>query len=152
MSSINSKRTLCVLSQKLHQAGVELPEAGKKGAGPQEENKSLKEEVKTLNEELDTTKKGEEPDGLGGVLVPPARFWVRGLWTAEKRFIIRTGRGATGNQSEGVGGGGYNRRGAETPFIGKLRSFADEQRREVFVRTVSYRTVSYRIVSYRPVL
>lgn len=37
---------------------MELPEAGKKGAGPQEENKALKEEVKTLKEELDTTKKG----------------------------------------------------------------------------------------------
>lgn len=46
--------------QKLREAGVELPEAGKKGAGPQEENRSLKEEVKTLKEELDTTKKGEE--------------------------------------------------------------------------------------------
>lgn len=52
--------SLCLLSQKLHEAGVELPEGGKKGAGPHEENKSLKEEVKTLKEELDTTKKGEE--------------------------------------------------------------------------------------------
>lgn len=59
---------------------MELPEAGKKGAGPQEENKALKEEVKTLKEELDTTKKGEEqkecfslPPGnlVGGVSVPP---------------------------------------------------------------------------------
>lgn len=39
---------------------MELPEARKKGAGPQEENRSLKEELKTLKEELDTTKKGEE--------------------------------------------------------------------------------------------
>lgn len=45
--------------QKLHEAGVDLPEAGKKGAGPQEENKSLKEEVKTLKEDLDSSKKGE---------------------------------------------------------------------------------------------
>lgn len=37
-----------------------MPEPGKKGAGPQEENKILKGEVKTLKEELDTTKKGEE--------------------------------------------------------------------------------------------
>lgn len=37
-----------------------MPEAGKKGVGPQEENKTLKEEVKTLKEELDTTKKGKE--------------------------------------------------------------------------------------------
>lgn len=37
-----------------------MPEAGKKGAGPQEENRTLKEEVKTLTEELNTTKKGEE--------------------------------------------------------------------------------------------
>eukprot|EP00066_Takifugu_rubripes_P030889 XP_011620155.1 PREDICTED: B-cell receptor-associated protein 31 [Takifugu rubripes] len=49
--------SLSVLSQKLQEAGVELPEAGKKGAGPQEENKALKEEVKTLKEALDTTKK-----------------------------------------------------------------------------------------------
>lgn len=41
---------------------MELPEAGKKGPGPQEENKTLKEEVKTLKEQLDTNKKGEEED------------------------------------------------------------------------------------------
>lgn len=40
---------------------MEVPEAGKKGAGPQEENKTLKEEVKTLKEELDAAKKGENP-------------------------------------------------------------------------------------------
>lgn len=39
-----------------------MPEPGKKGAGPQEENKILKGEVKTLKEELDTTKKGEEEE------------------------------------------------------------------------------------------
>lgn len=48
--------------QKLRDAGVEVPEPGKKGAGPQEENKILKGEVKTLKEELDTTKKGEEEE------------------------------------------------------------------------------------------
>lgn len=42
---------------------MDLPEAGKKGAGPQEENKSLKEEVKTLKEDLDSTKTGEEQLG-----------------------------------------------------------------------------------------
>lgn len=55
-----------LLLQKLREAGVELPEAGKKGAGPQEENRSLKEEVKTLKDELDTTKKGEEGGGGAG--------------------------------------------------------------------------------------
>ncbi|CAB1430748.1 unnamed protein product [Pleuronectes platessa] len=45
------------LQEKLRNAGVEVPEAGKKGAGPQEENKNLKEEVKTLKEERDATKK-----------------------------------------------------------------------------------------------
>lgn len=44
--------------QKLHDAGIEVPEAGKKGPGVQEENKSLKEDVKTLKEELEATKKG----------------------------------------------------------------------------------------------
>uniref|UniRef100_A0A3B4EZT2 Endoplasmic reticulum transmembrane protein n=1 Tax=Pundamilia nyererei TaxID=303518 RepID=A0A3B4EZT2_9CICH len=34
-----------------------LQEAGKKGPGPQEENKTLKEEVKSLKEELEATKK-----------------------------------------------------------------------------------------------
>lgn len=47
-----------LLQEKLRDAGVEVPEVGKKGgAGPQEENKTLKEEVKTLKEELDTAKK-----------------------------------------------------------------------------------------------
>lgn len=45
--------------QKLHEAGVDVPETGKKGAGPQEENKTLKEEVKTMKEDLDSTRKGE---------------------------------------------------------------------------------------------
>lgn len=44
---------------------MELPEAGKKGAGPQEENKTLKEEVKTLKEDLDSSRKGEEQTGTG---------------------------------------------------------------------------------------
>lgn len=51
-----------LFEQKLRDAGVELPDARKKGPGPQEENKTLKEEVKTLKEELDTNKKGEEED------------------------------------------------------------------------------------------
>nr|XP_020470654.1 B-cell receptor-associated protein 31 [Monopterus albus] len=46
-----------LLQEKLRDAGVEVPEAGNKGAGPQEENQNLKAEVKTLKEELDTTKK-----------------------------------------------------------------------------------------------
>lgn len=47
-----------LLQEKLRDAGIEVPEAGKtRGPGPQEENKTLKEEVKTLKEELDTTKK-----------------------------------------------------------------------------------------------
>lgn len=46
-----------------------MPEAGKKGAGLQEENKSLKDEMKTLKEELDTTKKGKEDETK-----------VRGMW------------------------------------------------------------------------
>lgn len=37
-----------------------MPEDGKKGPGPQEENKTLKAEVKSLKEELETTKKGED--------------------------------------------------------------------------------------------
>lgn len=62
--------------QKLRDAGVELPEAGKKGAGPQEENKSLKEEVKALKEDLDSTKKGEE--GIGCFALKPGdlRSWT----------------------------------------------------------------------------
>lgn len=46
---------------------MEVPEAGKKRAGPQEENRTLKEEVKTLKEELDATKKGEEGKENQGV-------------------------------------------------------------------------------------
>lgn len=46
--------------QKLHEAGIELPEARKKGVGIQEENKALKEELKTLKEHLQDTKKGQE--------------------------------------------------------------------------------------------
>ncbi|KAI3357914.1 hypothetical protein L3Q82_016300, partial [Scortum barcoo] len=46
-----------LLQEKLREAGVEVPEAGKKGAGPQEENRSLKEEVKSLKEDLETSKK-----------------------------------------------------------------------------------------------
>lgn len=49
--------------QKLRNAGIEIPEVGKKITGPQEENKNLKEEVKTLKAELDNTKKGK---GGGG--------------------------------------------------------------------------------------
>ena len=51
-----------LFQQKLRNAGLDLPEAGKKGAGPVEENKNLKEEVKTLKEELDNNKKGEEEE------------------------------------------------------------------------------------------
>lgn len=51
---------LSLFKQKLRDAGIEVPESGKKGPGPQEENKTLKAEVKTLKEELETTKKGEE--------------------------------------------------------------------------------------------
>ncbi|XP_037541005.1 B-cell receptor-associated protein 31 [Nematolebias whitei] len=46
-----------LLQEKLHEAGIEVPEGGKPGAGPQEENKTLKEELKTLQKELDNTKK-----------------------------------------------------------------------------------------------
>ncbi|XP_004086381.1 B-cell receptor-associated protein 31 [Oryzias latipes] len=46
-----------LLQEKLQAAGIEVPEGGKKGAGPQEENKVLKGELKTLTEELETTKK-----------------------------------------------------------------------------------------------
>lgn len=49
--------------QKLHEAGVDVTETGKKGAGLQEENKTLKEEVKTMKEDLDSTKKGEQQTG-----------------------------------------------------------------------------------------
>lgn len=48
---------LRVCVQKLREAGIEIPEAGK-AAGLQEENKALKSEVKTMKEELDSTKKG----------------------------------------------------------------------------------------------
>ncbi|XP_057685612.1 B-cell receptor-associated protein 31 [Corythoichthys intestinalis] len=46
-----------VLQEKLREAGLEVPEPGKKGEGVQAENKTLKEEVKTLKEELEATKK-----------------------------------------------------------------------------------------------
>ncbi|XP_077583514.1 B-cell receptor-associated protein 31 [Stigmatopora nigra] len=46
-----------LLQEKLREAGLELPAAGTKGEGVQEQNKSLKEEVKTLKEELEATKK-----------------------------------------------------------------------------------------------
>ncbi|KAM4610385.1 B-cell receptor-associated protein 31 isoform 1-T2 [Polymixia lowei] len=45
------------LQEKLRDAGISLPEVGKKRAGVEEENQTLKQEVKTLKEELDTTKK-----------------------------------------------------------------------------------------------
>ncbi|KAK5621339.1 b-cell receptor-associated protein [Crenichthys baileyi] len=45
------------LQEKLLEAGIEVPEAGKKGVGLQDENKSLKEELKTLKEQLQDTKK-----------------------------------------------------------------------------------------------
>lgn len=48
------------LQQKLRDAGLEVPEVGKKGAGDasvEEENKTLKTEVKSLTEELEATKK-----------------------------------------------------------------------------------------------
>ncbi|XP_031421728.1 B-cell receptor-associated protein 31 [Clupea harengus] len=48
----------CVLSQKLRDAGLEIPEVGAKpGVSVQEENKTLKEEVKKLKDELDGNKK-----------------------------------------------------------------------------------------------
>ncbi|KAM9856380.1 B-cell receptor-associated protein 31 isoform 1-T2 [Aulostomus maculatus] len=46
-----------LLQEKLCDAGIEVPEGGKKGPGVQEENKTLKEEVKSLKEELEATKK-----------------------------------------------------------------------------------------------
>ncbi|XP_072305528.1 B-cell receptor-associated protein 31 isoform X2 [Eucyclogobius newberryi] len=45
-----------LLQEKLREAGIDIPEAGK-AAGLQEENKSLKSELKTLKEELDSSKK-----------------------------------------------------------------------------------------------
>ncbi|KAF3861044.1 hypothetical protein F7725_001299 [Dissostichus mawsoni] len=53
-------RKYSVPEKKLRDAGLDLPEVGKKGAGPVEENKNLKEEVKTLKEELDNNKKGNK--------------------------------------------------------------------------------------------
>lgn len=45
-----------LLQEKLREAGVEVPEAGKKkGKGLQEENAELKEQLKTLKEELNNT-------------------------------------------------------------------------------------------------
>lgn len=52
-----------MIPQKLRDAGIEAPGAGKKGAGPQEENRALKEEVKTLTEQLNVTKKGKSEAG-----------------------------------------------------------------------------------------
>ncbi|KAM9785948.1 LOW QUALITY PROTEIN: B-cell receptor-associated protein 31 [Neosynchiropus ocellatus] len=46
-----------LLQEKLRDAGIEVPEAGRKGPGVQEENKALKEDVKSLKEELEGTKK-----------------------------------------------------------------------------------------------
>ncbi|KAM4571723.1 B-cell receptor-associated protein 31 [Fundulus diaphanus] len=46
-----------LLQEKLREAGIDAPEATKKGAGLQEENKTLKEELKTLKEQLQDTKK-----------------------------------------------------------------------------------------------
>ncbi|XP_072569143.1 B-cell receptor-associated protein 31 [Paramormyrops kingsleyae] len=46
------------LQEKLREAGIPVPELGKKaGGGVEEQNKALKEDVKKLKEELDTTKK-----------------------------------------------------------------------------------------------
>ncbi|KAG5838868.1 hypothetical protein ANANG_G00228210 [Anguilla anguilla] len=46
------------LQEKLRDAGIDVPEAGKKpGASLEEENKTLKTEVKKLKDELDATKK-----------------------------------------------------------------------------------------------
>ncbi|XP_017259508.1 B-cell receptor-associated protein 31 isoform X2 [Kryptolebias marmoratus] len=44
-------------NEKLREAGIQVPEGGKPGAGPQEENKTLKEELKTLKKELEDTKR-----------------------------------------------------------------------------------------------
>lgn len=66
----------CTFLQKLQAAGIEVPEGGKKGAGPQEENKVLKGELKTLTEELETTKKGEDnqrTEGWEGLGLKPCR-------------------------------------------------------------------------------
>ncbi|XP_077438966.1 B-cell receptor-associated protein 31 [Vanacampus margaritifer] len=46
-----------ILQGKLREAGLDVPEVGKKGGGVHEENKTLKEDVKTLKEELDATRK-----------------------------------------------------------------------------------------------
>lgn len=90
---------------------MEVPEGGKKGAGPQEENKSLKEEVKTLREDLDSTRKGEEPKGsscLGAPLLSGAPGgedhhtapWSSGRVRQEGKglnFRREGGKAATGN-------------------------------------------------------
>ena len=45
--------------QKLREAGIDIPEVGKKaGVSHEEENKLLKTEVKNLKDELDATRKG----------------------------------------------------------------------------------------------
>ncbi|KAM4737338.1 B-cell receptor-associated protein 31 [Anableps anableps] len=45
------------LQETLREAGIEVPKGAKKGAGLQEENKTLKEELKSLKEQLQETKK-----------------------------------------------------------------------------------------------
>lgn len=50
---------MCARTQKLKDAGVEIPEAGGKAKNSaEEESKALKEEVRRLKDELDATKKG----------------------------------------------------------------------------------------------
>lgn len=53
---------LRLFQQKLRDAGIEVSEGGKKGPGPQEENKTLKAEVKSLKEELEATRNGEDEE------------------------------------------------------------------------------------------
>lgn len=67
---------------------MELPEAGKKEIGPQEENRSLKEEVKTLKEELGTTKKGEEgTDKLRGKVEEVRQKTLKSRFTCKVIFL-----------------------------------------------------------------
>lgn len=50
---------MCVLAQKLRDAGVEIPEAGGKAkSNAEEDSEALKEEVRRLKDELEATKKG----------------------------------------------------------------------------------------------
>ncbi|MBN3272283.1 BAP31 protein, partial [Polyodon spathula] len=44
-------------AQKLKEAGIEVPEGGRKGLDVEEENKKLKAELKKLKEEFEITKK-----------------------------------------------------------------------------------------------